>query len=537
MNVRSFVLAGLLAGASSLMAADPAVLASGHTDLGLEYDSLLDEWNLHVGSEDTGEEYAPGEVVLQVGALARTTVPADPAFAFLGAAGTRVWILPQTQNEQLLFLGYGAEHLPEGVFTGNQVRVSLRSVTGPGDFFSYRVDGFGQPVVLFNTRDGITANDATTVQAGGEAHLNWAFTAPGTYVVEIEAAGTLVNGNRVTSSGPVAFTFEVLPAVVQLTNQHVDLRVLYDANATNRLSLVALDKDTHTSHPADETVLVVPESARLSLPDGTPFGAAGAPIWVLPQSQNPDLLFLGISAEGIAANAFSNGSLGLQLKSVNGPGNFFLWQASQFGGFEVRMNSADGISAADATTPLVGSHEHFNWGFTAPGIYQITLQASARIAGETTNTTSLDTVFTFHVLPLPATSPFAQWQRKHWPEGTPNNVQGPAADPDGDGVVNLVEFALNLDPASGSRAGLPVVSFVANGGMTYGALSFTRVKTTTDVTYTVLAASSVAGPWQELTAIHAATDQGETERVSIRDEVATTTAVQRFYRLQVSLRP
>lgn len=536
MTIQTLILAGLLAGSGPLLATDPAVLSSGHTDLALAYEADSDTWNLHIGSDETGEEYPASEVVLQVRPAARTTIPADPAYSFLGATGTRVWILPQTQTGELLFLGYGGEDLPDDVFVGNQVRVSLKSVSGPGDFSSYRVDGFGQPAVLFNTRDGITTNDVAVVQAGGDAHLNWAFTAPGIYRVTLEAAGTLVNGNQTSTSGPVTFQFDVLPAMVQLTNQHVDLRVLYDATATNRLSLVALDEDSHTGHAADETVLIVPETARLALPEGTPFGAAGAPLWVLPQSQNPALLYLGISAEGIPANTFSNGSLGLQLKSVRGPGNFFLWQASQFGGFDVRMNSADGVGATDATSPLVGSHEHFNWGFTAPGVYQLTFQVTARVAGEATNTTSLETTSRFHVLPLPVTSPFGLWQRARWPEGTAQNIQGAAADPDGDGVPNLVEYALNLDPALTSHSGLPVVTIVTLEGNNYGALSFMRSKVASDVTYTAVAASDLDGPWTELTTLHSVIDQGESERVTIRDAVTTTAGAKRFYRLQVSLR-
>jgi hypothetical protein len=46
-------------------------------------------------------------------------------------------------------------------------------------------------VVCFSTADGISTNDSVTVQAGGDAHLNWAFSKPGTYKVVLQASGTL----------------------------------------------------------------------------------------------------------------------------------------------------------------------------------------------------------------------------------------------------------------------------------------------------------------------------------------------------------
>ena len=39
--------------------------------------------------------------------------------------------------------------------------------------------------------------------------MNWAFSTPGTYEVDFEAAGTLVDGNVFTASGPITYTFSV----------------------------------------------------------------------------------------------------------------------------------------------------------------------------------------------------------------------------------------------------------------------------------------------------------------------------------------
>ena len=151
---------------------DVRFLAHGHTDLSINYDATAGAWDFHVGSDTLGVEFATNEVVLKVKAAAQSAVPADPHFAFLGMAGAPVWILPKVQNEELLYLGYGGDGIPTDVFVGDQVTVALKSVSGPGNFFSYDFDSFGSPKVLFNSADGISTNDVTTVHSGGDAHLN-----------------------------------------------------------------------------------------------------------------------------------------------------------------------------------------------------------------------------------------------------------------------------------------------------------------------------------------------------------------------------
>jgi surface-anchored protein len=379
--------------------AGPKVLDAGHTDLALDYTPDEDAWDFHVGSDALEEGYDADDVILQVNGDANTSIPPGPLFAFLGNSGDPVWILPQAQNPALLYLGYGGDGIPEDVFASNRIKVALKSVTGPGDFFSYSLDSFGNPHVLFNTRDGISSNDVAAVQAGGDAHLNWAFTQPGDYKVTLQASGELDGAATVTSSGLVTFSFSVLPPPVILTNEHVDLRIVYDPSATHQLSIVARDEDHQISYATNEAILVVNEGGKLTLPAGTPFGNEGDSLWVIPQSQNPDLLYLGISAEGIPSGAFT-GNLEFRLTSVEGPGQFIVWQAVGFGNYNVVINTKDGITAQDETTPLIGSHEHYNWGFTTNGIYKVTFEASGHLAGST-NITSLPETFTFHVLPLP----------------------------------------------------------------------------------------------------------------------------------------
>jgi surface-anchored protein len=187
------------------------VLTTGHTDVGIVYEAGV--WNLHIGQHDAipPAEYAPNEAILQVGAAAQTTVPVNPAFSFLGAAGSPVYILPQVENPSLLFLGLGTEELTSGLFLNDQVTLSLQAVRGPGQFSVYDVDPFGSPNVMMNSGNGITAGDSVLLAAGGHRHVNWAFNAPGRYEVDFQAAGTLTAGSLFTASGPVTYTFQTVP--------------------------------------------------------------------------------------------------------------------------------------------------------------------------------------------------------------------------------------------------------------------------------------------------------------------------------------
>ena len=67
------------------------------------------------------------------------------------------------------------------------------------------------------------------------------------------------------------------------------------------------------------------------------------------------------------------------------------------------------------------------------------------------------------------------------------------ADPDNDGIVNLLEYALNLDPNVADQAGLPTAQLDASCGCL--TLIYTRVVSATDIKYSVEGASDPGGSW------------------------------------------
>ena len=331
-----------------------------------------------------------------------------------------------------------------------------------------------------------------------------------------------------------------LPATnfLALDHEHTDgLCLLYNAGATNPLTLIAWQRDLSYDLPTNQVLFVGKTQAMLTLPSGTPFGNAGQPFWILPQSQNPALLYLGVNAERIPNGVFSN-SLTIQLKRFTGPGYFMAWQAVGPGQYNIRLDTRNGLDTNDAFSPITGSHEHFNWGFSTTGVYSCTFQASGRRIGETTNILSPESTYVFQILPLPPPTNYQTWARGYWPPGFNPPTTQTNGNPDGDIYPNALEYAFNLSPTNASSiTNAPQFSFVTTNSQKFGALSFTRYPPALDLQSAVEASGSVSGPWTPLTNTFAVAplSNGVTERLTTRDFLPVTNGATRFYRLKTTL--
>ncbi|MEW2517071.1 choice-of-anchor M domain-containing protein [Actinacidiphila alni] len=209
------VLTGAAAMTAVLIAAGPAhaacpiVLDHGHVDVvGLSYEDDTLEIAVHDESGAEEVEHAPEDVVLRALPASRTTVPAGSAYSFLGTAGAPVWILPEVQNPDLLWAGFGAEELEPGIFQDDAVDVKFLSLSGPGRVAVYTDDVFGDPeTVLVNSADGLP--DTVGLHAGDHTHANWAFSKAGTYTLRVQAGGQLASDGHTVRSRTVTYTFEV----------------------------------------------------------------------------------------------------------------------------------------------------------------------------------------------------------------------------------------------------------------------------------------------------------------------------------------
>ena len=141
-------------------------------------------------------------------------------------------------------------------------------------------------------------------------------------------------------------------------------------------------------------------------------------------------------------------------------------------------------------------------------------------------------------LARPAT-PYSTWQNNHFTAAQLADpaVSGDLADPNGDGIVNLLEYALNLDPLTANRAGLPVAAPATLNGTTNLTLTYTRVKAATDLAYVVEVSADLV-TWNSgsaYTADVSVIDQGTTQQVATRDLTAISAVnPRRFIRLRVT---
>ena len=169
------------------------------------------QWHLFIYDFEGGS-YEAGDAPFVVGSAAFGYVPNASVFTnFLGPVGSPVWTLPETENPNVLYLGVGTGGIAPGTFANHQVRLELRSLSGPGSFALYNIDPFGTPIVRMNSRDGLNpaVDFITLASVGGHVHLNWAFSAPGTYHVGLGASGVLAGNGQTNASPTVDYTFIV----------------------------------------------------------------------------------------------------------------------------------------------------------------------------------------------------------------------------------------------------------------------------------------------------------------------------------------
>ncbi|MER5267608.1 choice-of-anchor M domain-containing protein [Actinosynnema sp. NPDC002837] len=182
------------------------VLDSGHVDvIGIAFED--GQFDVHVHDETNDVEYAPSDVKIVAKSAARTTVPADPAYSFLGAAGSPVWVLPEVEDPALLWPGIATEEIEPGVFVGDALTLRFEWVYGPAGFSVFTTDAVGAPTVLVDSGNGLP--DAVGLTAGNHQHANWAFEAAGNYAVVVRVSGVLAATGQKVTSAPALYRFKV----------------------------------------------------------------------------------------------------------------------------------------------------------------------------------------------------------------------------------------------------------------------------------------------------------------------------------------
>ncbi len=275
-----------------------------------------------------------------------------------------------------------------------------------------------------------------------------------------------------------------------LEKGHIDLTYIYADGkwdvflAVDEEKLLPIDDPVQgpgipSLAPGDNVMVAAdhafPNGSRIMRAEGSEWDFLGVgpnePLWWIPQT-NWRCVWPGIVVRGPFARYFEDDPrinatddwVTLHLRDVrftgisdkgdyttSKDGHFSTWNTSATRGVTAWMASADGIDESDAFF-ISGtlSHAHFTWGFSRRGIYEIDLQVSAIHQG--TGQAIVSDTATYHW----AVGGYAQWLTDYFSTQSllDLSLTGPQADPDGDGFVNLHEYAFDTHPRVGESSSL-----------------------------------------------------------------------------------
>lgn len=216
-----------------------------------------------------------------------------------------------------------------------------------------------------------------------------------------------------------------------------------------------------------------------------------------------------VSLSPVSQTAMAGTVVTLSAAVVGSPAPTFQWY---FNG-----NAITGAEGSTLIIPVVST--------STAGSYYLRARNTIANAGGTQTYTAYSAAAT-----LTVTYPFDTWREERFTslELADANVSGPAADPDGDGYVNLVEYALGLAPKTAETSGLPTVTVDATDWI----YTYTRPADRTDVTYTVEVSTDLT-TWvaPAVPAALIATDAG----IETWQAKQPLTSEQTFFRLKLDL--
>ena len=179
-------------------------ISAGHVDLGPR---LIDgQWRagLRHDAESGAVWRDPNQTVLRVGDAAIMTAPNSDDYPFLAdVAGKPVYVVPQTQNPGVVWLGWNTQDPAVTATIDRGLTMRVGPVSGPGRAWLFLQSGtFGKPLLL---ADSGAAPGDVWIDSGTHVHANWAFSAPGTYTATVTFLGTTTAGEAVSASTTLRF--------------------------------------------------------------------------------------------------------------------------------------------------------------------------------------------------------------------------------------------------------------------------------------------------------------------------------------------
>ena len=191
------------------------------------------------------------------------------------------------------------------------------------------------------------------------------------------------NGGNDATPAPAS---SLLSDPVEIGRGHLDVRLTQASGEGGLTYGLAVKDDSLTNartsvlRTVGSTTLTVAPNARfvrpasLSDPSYDVLGTVGTATYVLPETQNSDIVWPGLSTEGIDYAALPDGAdLTLHLAQAPEGARVAFFQGGTFGaGAKVHFDSTKGDGLVHTTE---ATHMHGNWVFSAPGTYRIEVGA------------------------------------------------------------------------------------------------------------------------------------------------------------------
>ncbi|MBW3085280.1 hypothetical protein KEM60_01477 [Austwickia sp. TVS 96-490-7B] len=382
----------------------------------------------------------PEDVRLLVGDNAVMTVPSG-----LPEAGRQAYVLPITQNPQLLWPGWSTEPLRAAGMSAADIDVT---VTGPGRVSLFST-GFGGKPSSVLTSGSLQLPGRIQVPTPAHVHANWIFSAPGTYTLTARAtaqgrqtrtatytiavgrtavaaavptvssvdgaspasytapsagaaalapaaapAGTALTAAAKTVANGVCAAHGNRPGMPQgaLTEGHFDVGAqLVDG------ALKAAVKDDRKAPPVwtdpAKVFFGLTDRAKHQAPPGLEFIAAeGRDIWMIGSTQEAGVPWVGENSQHPSIVNGTSGPLTIRVTGVTGPGKVAHFLPGPLGsGVGTRL--MDTVGGPTSYTIPANTHQHGIWVFDAPGEYRLNLtQEATTTAGKKINATTTLTV-------------------------------------------------------------------------------------------------------------------------------------------------
>jgi len=266
---------------------------------------------------------------------------------------------------------------------------------------------------------------------------------------------------------------------------------------------------------------------------GTPAGAALinalAPLPTGMQTSNLQVSSSGaFSSSGTAGGPFTPDAYAYGL--TNAGSSSMPWSASATQTW-LSLSATSGTLAASGSSTVTASI-NANANALTSGTYFDAITFTDLATGDTqTEPVSLT------VIP----APYAAWQSQVFTPAqlADPTISGDTADPAGDGIPNLMKYALALNPFTNGIGGLPVGSIATTGSGNYLTLTYTQVISATDITYNVQVSTDLqtwnSGPGYTATVSSTDNPGGLTETVTVQALTPVTPANPKlFIQLQVT---